>query len=119
MRQRNDFMYRLVNVEPVLSQRRFLGQRAYSADDFAGSMAFRNHPRGRPPGFLQLLRLKPAQTGAGAIDDRAERLVDFMGDRGCHLSQSCHPRNVGQLHLRVVQRIFGPLALDELAYLAA
>src|SRR6516162_3132314 len=112
-------MYRLVNVEPVLSRRRFLGQRAYSADDFAGSMTFCNHPRGRASSFLQLMRVKPAQTGTCAVDDRAERLVDFMGNRGSHLPQSCHPRNVSQLHLGVPQRILGLLALDELAYLTA
>ena len=36
VRQRNDFLDRLVNVEPVFSRRRFLSQRADSADDFDG-----------------------------------------------------------------------------------
>src|SRR5262245_21782690 len=36
VRQRNDFLDRLVSVEVVFSRRRFLSQRADSADDFDG-----------------------------------------------------------------------------------
>src|SRR6476620_7211509 len=42
-----------------------------------------------------------------------------MGDRGRHLSQRRHPRDVSQLHLRSAKCFFGTLAFDELAYLAA
>jgi hypothetical protein len=37
-----------------------------------------------------------------------------MGDGSGHLSQSRHPRNVGQFSLSVVQSIFGSFALNEL-----
>ena len=36
VRQRNDFLDRLVSVEVVFSRRRFLSQRADSADDIDG-----------------------------------------------------------------------------------
>src|SRR5947199_1290408 len=42
-----------------------------------------------------------------------------MGDRGSHLSQRCHPRDVSQFDLRGAKCFFGALAFDELANLTA
>src|SRR5206468_10220732 len=118
-RQGDDFTYRFVDVEPVLPRGNFLDESANPGDDFAGSMAVCDDTRGRLPRFFQLLRVKPTQAGTGVIDHCGERLVDFMGDGGSQLAQSCHPRDVGQLRLCMVQRIFGSFALDKLPYLAA
>src|SRR5688500_13900638 len=74
---------------------------------------------GRLARFFKVLSREPAQTSVCVVDDGVERLIDLMGDRGSHLPQSCHARNMGQLHLRVVQRSFRALAFDELTYLAA
>ena len=81
-RQGEDVPDRGVEVEPVLLGGRFLGEGANPADDFAGAMAVGDDPRGGLPGFLQVLRREPAHTGTGVIDHGAERLIDFMGDRG-------------------------------------
>ena len=39
-----------------------------------------------------------------------------MGDRGRQLAQRRHPRDVGQLRLRLVQRRFGALALAQVEH---
>ena len=119
LRQRDHFTYRLVDVEPIFLRWSFFSQAANSGDDFARSLSVIHHKRNRIPGFLQVCCREPAQTGAEIVDECAERLIDFMGNRGSHLSQSCHPCNMGKFHLRVAQSIFGSLALDELADLAA
>src|SRR5262249_18948797 len=50
---------------------------------------------------------------------RTEWLIDFMGNRGGHLSQRRHPRDVSQLHLGCAKCLFRALAFDELADLTA
>ena len=62
---------------------------------------------------------QPAQAGVAVSGDPGERLVDLVGNRGGQLAHGHHTRDVSQFRLYVVQRIFGPLALDELPYLAA
>src|SRR4029450_6345833 len=69
--------------------------------------------------FFQVFCIEPAQTGAGIVDECAERLIDFMGNRGGHLSQRRHPRDMSHLHLRSAKGFFGALAFDELANLTA
>src|SRR5437870_2053228 len=113
------FTYALVDVEPISLRRSLFNQGANSGDDFARSLSVIHHKGNRIPRFFQVFCIEPAQTGAGIVDECAERLIDFMGNRGSHLSQRRHPRDVSQLHLRSVKCFFCPLALDKLAYLAS
>src|SRR5215470_17595659 len=119
LRQRDHVTYYLVDVEPIFLKRSLFNQGANSRDDFARSLSVIHHKGNRIPRFFQVLCIEPAQTCVGIVDECAERLIDFMGDRGCHLSQGRHPRDMSQLHLRRAKCFFGALAFDELAYLAA
>src|SRR5215510_1373203 len=114
--QSDDFMYRVVDIKPVLPRWRFLDQRANPGDNFAGSMTVCNDQRGRLTRFLQVMSGKPAQASAGVVDHGGERLIDFMSNRRSHLSQRCHSRNMGQLRLRLLQRLFRSLALGHVAH---
>ena len=79
-------------------------------------MAVSDDQRRRPPGFLQVLRRQPAHAGTGVIDHGTERLIDLMGNRGRHLAKRCHPRDVHQLHLCLVQCRFGAFALGQVEH---
>ncbi len=59
----------------------------------------------RLPTLLQIGRLgaKPAQSGVCVGDRRGERLVDFMGNRGCQLPHRRDAIDVRELHLRLAQ----------------
>src|SRR5262249_53757559 len=65
---------------------------------------------------VRTVPLQPPQASRAVGDDRGERLRDFMGDRGRQLAQRHHPRDVGQLHLGLVQRLFGALALGQVEH---
>src|SRR6266850_4072599 len=93
------FTYDLVNVEPIFLRRSLFNQGANSGDDFAHSLSVIHHKGNRIPGFFQVFCIEPAQTGAGIVDECAERLIDFMCDRGGQLSQRRHPRDVSQFDL--------------------
>src|SRR6266478_5227819 len=118
-RQGDDLKYSFIDIQPSLLRRSFLDEGADPADDFAGSMAVCDDERRRLPGLLQVVSRKPAQTGAGVIHNRAERLVELVRNRGRHLSQSRHPSDMRQLRLRLTQRFFGLLALNKLPDLAS
>src|SRR5262249_32569924 len=109
-RQGHDLAYRLVDVDPVLLRRRFRREGADAADDLPRSMTLRGDTRDRLPRFLQLLRGEPAQARTGVIDDGSQRLVDLMGNRRGHLPQHGDPRRMGQVRLRLPQRLLGLLA---------
>src|SRR4030095_661151 len=113
------FTYDLVDVEPISLRRSLFNQGANSGDDFARSLIVIHHKGNRIPPFFQVFCIEPAQTGAGIVNECPERLIDFMGDRGSHLSQRRHPRDMSQLHLRSAKCFFGALAFDELANLTA
>src|SRR6476620_11677966 len=62
--------------------------------------------------------VKPTQAGRRGIHDGGERLVYFMGDRSCHLSQRRYACYVCELHLGIeeallacAQFLFRPLAV--------
>ena len=80
LRQRDHFTYDLIDVEPILLRRSLFNQGANSGDDFARSMSVIHHKGNRIPRFFQVFCIEPAQTGAGIVDECAERLVDFMGN---------------------------------------
>src|SRR4030095_14589487 len=111
------FKYSFVDIEPILPRRRFLDECANPTDDFTGSMAVCDDELRRVPGLLQggSVARQPTPTGTGIVDHRGERLVDFVGNRGGHLSQSRHARDVGQLRLRFSQGLFGLFALGDVA----
>ena len=69
---------------------------------------------GRLPGFLQVVRREPAHAGTGVIDHGAERLVDFVRDRGRQLAHRRQPRHVRQLRLGMAQRLLGLLAFGHI-----
>ena len=119
--RRTSFLNGLVNVEAHLLGIGFLYERSNARDHLACPIAIADNAAHGVARFIEVWgrRGKPAQRGIGVCDDGGERLVDFMRNRRGHLAQSCHARNVGELHLCMVQRIFGALALDELTYLAA
>src|SRR2546423_500849 len=110
------FTYCLVDLEPIFLRWSFFDQGANSGDDFARSLSVIHHKRNRIPRFFQVFCIEPAQTGAGIVDECAERLINFMGDRGSHLSQRRHPRDVSQLHLRSAKSFFGTLAVSDINY---
>src|SRR5258706_4758844 len=56
---------------------------------------------------------KPAQSGLGVGDRGGDRLIYFMGDRGCELSHGRDAVRMRQLDLHVPQRLFCPLALGD------
>src|ERR1700752_2720407 len=119
LRQPDHFTYDLVDVEPIFLGRSLFNQGANSGDDLARSLSVIHHKGNRIPRFFQVSCIEPTQTGASIVDECAERLIDFMSDRGGHLSQRRHPRDMNQLHLRSAKCFFGTLAFDELTYLAA
>src|SRR6266542_2518386 len=114
LRQRDHFTYRLVDVERIFLRWSFFSQGANSSDDVAHSLSVIHHKGNRIPRFFQVFCIEPAQTGAGIVDECAERLIDFMGNRGTHLSQRRHPRDVSQFDLRFAKRFFGALAIFDL-----
>ena len=69
--------------------------------------------------FLQVVGGEPVHARRRVVDHGGKRLVDLVRDRGRHLPQGGHSRDVGQLRLGATQRLFGLLSLDELPDLAA
>jgi len=71
-----------------LPRRRILDQRADPAEDFTGPATLLDDGIDRLASFVEnrWLDVKPAQSGIRVGDHRANRLIDFMGDRGRELS---------------------------------
>ena len=65
--------------------------------------------------LVRARRLEGEQSQANLAvgDDRGERLVNFVGDRGRQLSQSHHAADVREIRLRLTKRFFGALALEQ------
>ena len=68
--------------------------------------------------FHRAARLRPGRAPRGRAnadslgvgDHGGERLVHFMGDRGCQFAQRRHARDMREFRLRLVQRFLGRLA---------
>ena len=105
LHQNDDLLNGLVNVEAHFLCIGFLYERSNARDHLTRPITIADNAAHGVPRFVEVWgrRRKPAQRGIGVCDDGGERLVDFMSDGGSHLSQSCHPRNVRQLHLCMVQ----------------
>ncbi len=59
------------------------------------------------------------QTGIRVGDDRADRLVDLMGNRRCEFAQSCDASDMRELGTSLRQRFFGLLRAHRGGYIAA
>src|SRR5262245_64199125 len=97
LREPDDFTYHLVDVEPIFLRRSLFNQGANSGDDLARSLSVIHYKGNRISRFFQVSYIKPAQTGAGIVNKCAERLINFVGNRGRHLYQRSPPRYVSTL----------------------
>ena len=118
-RERDDITYGMIDVHPVFLRRSFLRKGPNAVDDFTRSSSVCPDQFGRLPRLLDVTGGEPAQTGVNTIHNRAERLIDFMRDRGRHLSQGRHSCHMREFRLRTKQCFFRTLAFDKLTYLAS
>ena len=83
----------MVDVQPLLARQRFLDHAADPANHLAGSLAVLDDTIERllDLGEIRRLRSQPAQGRLSVGDDRGNRLVDFMGDRGRELAHCRKP----------------------------
>src|SRR5262249_3877203 len=88
-------------------------------DDFAGPLAVSNDASERLSGLLEVRRacLDPAQARIGVGDDRGNRLIDLVRDRGRKLPHRCDPACMCQLRLEfaVTPLAFAHFCLGTLA----
>ena len=94
----------------------FAEQRANAGNYLAGAGAVADDAIGR---FARIAERRwaarqKAHTGAGIGNDRGQRLVDLMGNRGGKLGHRRQPQRARQLGLRVVQRLLGALAVGQI-----
>ena len=108
--QRYNFEDCLVDVQLIVQRRRLSDERAYPADEVAGSSTIPDDPVKCLTNLFQIWRLgtKPAPRCIGIGQRRGDRLADFMGDRSRQLACGCHPIGVGELHLRIAQARLAP-----------
>jgi hypothetical protein len=87
---------RLVHVQRVAARRHLVNEAADACDDFAGSITVPNDTAQRLPDLAQVRRpaVKPPQGGVGIGDDRADRLIDFVGNRRREVPQGDDPVGV-------------------------
>ncbi len=88
------------------------------ADNFAGTQIVAADTRHDAVQVLAPIsaRLQNQVRGIGARKNRAERLIDFVGNRGRQLASDCQPRRVcefGALSLHRKLRVAATAALDE------
>src|SRR4030095_3822002 len=102
--QGDDFIDRLVDLELILARGRLLNQRADPADDVVDAMAKSGDARQCLPDLLDigLMAIQKAQGGLRVGYRRRDWLVDFVGNRGRHLSEGRDAVRVCQLHLCLV-----------------
>ena len=95
-----------------MSWRHLLDERAYAADDVAGSISVPDDSIEGVPDFLLIRRIaaKPAQGGMGVGDRRGDRLINLVGDRGRQLPHCGDAIGVGERHVRFA---VSPLALAQ------
>jgi hypothetical protein len=74
----------------------FLMRPRIRAMNFAGSIAITDDAAQRLPDLAHVRRpgVKPPQGGVGIGDDRADRLIDFVGNRGREVPQGDDPVGV-------------------------
>ena len=118
LREINDFLNDLVNIDARLFRIRFPHQRSNPSNHVTRPIAIADNAAHGLPRFIEVWSRpgKPAQRGTGICDDGGKGLVNFVGNGGRHLSQSRHPRDVKQLCLRLAQGIFSELALGQVEH---
>ena len=114
LNQRYDLINDAVDIERLFLRLGVLSQRADASDHFGRPVALLDNPFRSLACFVQIWSapIEPAQAGSRGVDDRGERLVHFMRDRGCHFSQHCHPRDMGEFRLRLAQCPLGVISAD-------
>jgi hypothetical protein len=113
--ERQHFSYDVVDIEPGELRTGLLGERSQTADHVACARAVPHDSGECIPGLVEigLLPIQPVQTRRAVRRDAGERLVDLVGDRGCHLAQGRQPRGMGKLRLGDSQRLFRALAFGD------
>src|SRR5215468_11312417 len=91
----------------------FLTRARISVDDIACSLSVSVNACYRLPRLIQVRHgpREPTQTGVGIGHDGGERLVDLVSNRGRQLSHRHDPCDASRVRLRLVQGLFGALAL--------
>ena len=116
---------RFVDVQAILSGRRFFDVITNPADDVARSMAVLDDASERLPHLLQIRRstIQKAQCRLGVDDGGGDGLFHFMGDRRRELSHGCDAVRMRQLHLHLAVAAlalacfrFRPLALGQIEH---
>ena len=87
----------------------FFDEIAVTPGDIARSFGGRYYIRERLPHLIEIRRLRRqlVQGRLSVEQRRADRLVQFMGDRGGQFTQCCDPRDMRKLGLHATQRLFG------------
>jgi hypothetical protein len=113
--QRNDLVDRLIDVRAVSVRRHLSYQPTNAIDDLAGAIAVPDDTAERLPDLVQsgLSRVEPTQTRVGVGDDRRNRLIDLVRDRGRHLPQQHDPVETCELALGLLQSLLGTLSLGD------
>ena len=113
--QSEDFADRLIDVQQVSARRDFLYERTNAADNLAGASAVPDDAAERLSDFVEirLSRAKPTQARIGVGDYRGNRLVDFVRDRGRHLSQQHYPIETLEIGLGLLQSLLGTFAIGD------
>src|SRR6266849_5239374 len=114
LRQQDDLLNSLINIQLRFLCLGFLHERANSGDYLARPIPVADDALGSFSSLLEIGRLthQPAQAGAAVGDNGGKRLINFMRDGGGHLAQRSDPRDVSEFRLRFMQRLFSLLALN-------
>src|ERR1700741_556773 len=112
-RYRNDFTYRLVQVEPVLLGRRLFSKSANSTYDFTGTFPVAKNASDRFAYFVEIgyFACQPAQRRIGVGHDTRYWLGHLLDNGCCQFSHRSQPTNMRQVGLRFAQRDLLPTQL--------
>src|SRR5271169_1096102 len=88
---------------------------ANAADNLAGSSAVPHDTPERLPDFVETRRFcaEPTQARIGVGDDRGNRLIDFVRDRGGHLPQQHDPIEAREIGLGLLQSLLRTFAIGD------
>jgi len=101
---------------PLTTPRKQRARLPNPRDDGTRAIGIVNYFRQRVPNFCQMWCAfrKKIETGIGVVEDRGERLVDFMGDGSGQFAHRGHASDMSELRLRLLQRSLGPLSFGVL-----
>ena len=100
-RQHNHLIDRLIEIETLLSRRRFLDVITDAVDDVSGSIGIAHDAGERLPDLAQVRRLlvQKIQGRTGVVARAGDRLRDFVRQRGSQFSHHAQAVHVGELCL--------------------